>query len=100
MYASSVGRSLLRVAWFLRQQRYFHRGTLLTIVTDILQYIYMMPNLVHLTLTPSIILKVQKFNNRTQTPVSFGTIADLHYAKRVSSKYEPTQKWYSSLSYW
>ena len=48
-----------------------------------------MPNSVHPTLTPSIIFKGHKFDISVQAPVPFGTFAALHYAKRVSNKYEP-----------
>jgi len=47
-----------------------------------------MRNLVHPTLTPSIIVKV-KFDIITQSPVPFGTYAALHHAKRVYIEYEP-----------
>ena len=57
--------------------------------TAILQYINILPNSVHPTLTPSIIFKGHKFDISTQSPVPFGTFAALHYAKRVSNKYEP-----------
>jgi hypothetical protein len=48
-----------------------------------------LPNTVHPTLTPSIIFKGHKLDIETQSPVSFGSYAALHYAKRVSNKYEP-----------
>ena len=48
-----------------------------------------MPNSVHPTLTPAIIFTGTKLDVSTQHPVPFGTYAALHYAKRVSNKYEP-----------
>ena len=49
----------------------------------------MLPNSVHPTLTPSIIFKRHKFDVSGQAPVPFGTFAAVHYAKRVTNKYEP-----------
>ena len=49
----------------------------------------MLPNSVHLTLTPSIIFQEYKLDINTQSPIPFGTFAALHYAKRVMNKYEP-----------
>ena len=48
-----------------------------------------MPNSVHPTLTPAIIFTGTKLDVSTQHPVPFGTYAAIHYAKRVSNKYEP-----------
>jgi hypothetical protein len=59
------------------------------LLTAIIQYINILPNSVHPTLTPSIIFKGHKFDISVQAPVPFGTFAALHYAKRVSNKYEP-----------
>jgi hypothetical protein len=57
--------------------------------TAVLLQINLMPNSVHPTLTPSIIFTGTKLDILTQHPVPFGTYAALHYAKRVSNKYEP-----------
>ena len=57
--------------------------------TAVLLQINLMPNSVHPTLTPSIIFTETKLDILTQHPVPFGTYAALHYAKRVSNKYEP-----------
>ena len=50
-----------------------------------------MPNSVHPTLTPSIIFKDHKFDINTQYSVSSSLLdfSALHYAKRVSNKYQP-----------
>ena len=48
-----------------------------------------MPNSVHPTLTSTIIFTGTKLDVSMQHPVPFGTYAALHYAKRVSNKYEP-----------
>jgi hypothetical protein len=57
--------------------------------TAVLQFINLMPNSVHPTLTPAIIFKGSKLDIQTQHPVPFGTYAALHYAQRSSNKYEP-----------
>jgi len=51
----------------------------------------MLPNSVHLTLTPSIIFQGYKLDINTQAPIPFGTFASLHYAKLVINiiLYEP-----------
>ena len=59
------------------------------LLTAIIQYINILPNSVHPTLTPPIIFKEHKFDISVQAPVPFGTFAALHYAKRVTNKYEP-----------
>ena len=62
------------------------------VFTAILQYINIIPNSVHPTLTPSIIIKGHKPDVSTQSPVPFGTLAFLYYTKRVSNIYEPCKR--------
>ena len=58
------------------------------LLTAVQQMINHMPNSIHPTLTPSIILKKTKNNLNFQKLDPFGTYAALDYAKRVDNKYQ------------
>ena len=71
------------------QAEYSNSHAILCSIIGVLQQINVMPNSVHPTLTPVIIFHRDKNRRLNATSCTIRTYAALHYAKRVSNKYEP-----------